>query len=101
MFWGLVIWYSIKVNSLPQKLFKNEIFVFLGKISYGIYIFHWPIFRLLKGELVSSGLPGILSTSSIATAISISMATFRYFSYEKYFFAVKKVFLMITLICFI
>ena len=35
----IILW--VLINKKAQKLLSNPVFMFLGKISYGIYLFHW------------------------------------------------------------
>jgi len=65
--------------------------VLVGKISYGMYIFHWPILvpfrRLLNYEPVSlSGT--LIFTLYSATVIAVSYASYRWF--ETWFFRWKR-----------
>jgi peptidoglycan/LPS O-acetylase OafA/YrhL len=79
------------INKTPLRL--------LGKLSYSLYIFHWPIYlglfplakHFFDGWLLTSGYDNQLLSACIATlcAILVSMASYRYM--EKYFLALKNV----------
>lgn len=45
-----------KSNGLITKLFNKKIFVFLGEISYGIYILQMPFFIIFRYLLKSAGI---------------------------------------------
>ncbi len=79
-----------------QLLFTNRALVFFGKISYCLYIVHWPIYVLLSPviqkwctEILSLHDPR-LAASLIATLLGIlvSMLSYRYF--EHYLLQLKK-----------
>ncbi|HEX6333631.1 MAG TPA: acyltransferase [Flavisolibacter sp.] len=85
-------------NRLLQRLLQSGILKFLGKYSYGIYIWHWPVYLLLHRP-VRSWLAGVVTTSKqtgnviaaigvTAVAVLISVASFHLF--EKYFINLKK-----------
>lgn len=44
---SLVIWFS-KKGELITKILSNKIFVFIGLISYSLYLWHYPIFAFLR-----------------------------------------------------
>ena len=100
---ALLFGYLIYEASLNQKgilniLFNNRIMRFLGKISYGLYVFHWPIhlflFPVFEGILLNNlGLPLYLvpklsSAITIIIAIIVSSLSYKYF--ENYFLNLKK-----------
>lgn len=96
MMFGLLVNDAVTGDSkIIQKIFCFPLLRFFGKISYGFYMFHWPIY-LLTGHWLfaqfSKYLSGNLlhiSVSLIATltAVIISWLSFRY--YERYFLKLK------------
>ena len=85
-------------NKLINFIFNIPILHFFSKISYGFYVFHWPVYLLLSPYLTLWGskfLTGAFlefSVSLITTllAIGISWLSFNY--YEKYFLKLKNKF---------
>jgi len=74
-------------NRIVLFIFRNLFMRFFGKISYGLYVFHWPLYLFLETPLkrMTADLPGVLPqaivVSVIATllAIGLSWISFRYF----------------------
>jgi peptidoglycan/LPS O-acetylase OafA/YrhL len=96
MLLGLLLNKAISAeNKLINVIFNIPLLKFFSKISYGFYVFHWPVYLLLSPYLSSWGskfLTGTLlefSVSLLATllAIGISWLSFNY--YEKYFLKLK------------
>ena len=57
---------------------SHPVSVWLGKLSYGIYLWHFPIALFLRNKL--DFLPGVLST----LGLSIALAALSYWSVEKW-----------------
>jgi peptidoglycan/LPS O-acetylase OafA/YrhL len=82
-------------NRIINFIFNNGILKFFGKISYGLYIYHWPVYLLLGPYMIKwtqlniSQFSSQLLASVIGTlaAIFISFISFRY--YESYFLKLK------------
>jgi peptidoglycan/LPS O-acetylase OafA/YrhL len=59
---------------------------FTGRISYGLYLWHFPIFVLLRPEL--ENLPAVVEIG-VATAISFAVASASFFVVERPFLRLK------------
>lgn len=86
-------------NNLLKKITAFSFLRKTGKISYGLYIFHWPVFfffvmffdkMLLKAGVHLPWIAAQLISAAISLSISyvISLLSFRY--YESYFLKLKK-----------
>ncbi len=96
MMFGLLVNEAVtNKTKLVNFLFNIPLLKFFGKISYGFYIFHWPVYILLSPYLfpwVSKFVSGSLlqfTVSVLATlaAVGISWLSYQYF--EKYFLKLK------------
>jgi peptidoglycan/LPS O-acetylase OafA/YrhL len=82
-------------SRLLRLLFDNGMMKFFGRISYGLYVFHWPVFILTAPyfqDIFTPALP--LAEARIAASITatlvgigVSLISFRYF--EQYFIRKK------------
>jgi peptidoglycan/LPS O-acetylase OafA/YrhL len=85
-------------NKLINFIFNNPLMKFFGRISYGLYIYHWPVYLLARATLqkwsannVAFINPQILAAFlSLCIAILISIISYRYF--ESIFFKWKQKF---------
>jgi peptidoglycan/LPS O-acetylase OafA/YrhL len=65
----------IREKAFMPALFENRFLVYLGTISYGLYVFHFPIMLLVYSTMQSS--PEILQVSTdLLFTIMISMASY-------------------------
>lgn len=68
-------------NSLVYKGLSNRFILFIGKISYSLYLWHWPIFVLFRWTVGLDSMPCYLG----ATALSFLMAISSYYLIERFF----------------
>jgi peptidoglycan/LPS O-acetylase OafA/YrhL len=57
-------------------LLANRAMVFIGLISYSLYLWHWPIFVFLRYRHVTMS-PGVIS-AAIALALALAMLTWKF-----------------------
>jgi peptidoglycan/LPS O-acetylase OafA/YrhL len=96
---ALLVYESIKGANKPvELLFNNRIMKFFGKYSYGLYVYHWPVYLLLNDFLVSrimdniSFIPPRIIASLISTSAAIVLSVISYRYFENYFIKRKKAF---------
>ncbi|MDB4078582.1 acyltransferase [Amylibacter sp.] len=78
---ALIIYYS-NTNNIVNKLLSNKILVAIGLISYGLYLWHQPIFSFLTYRLVDVANPNhglTFGNSLLAIALTIFLSIFSYF----------------------
>jgi peptidoglycan/LPS O-acetylase OafA/YrhL len=80
---------NLAINPKPIFSLENKLFNYLGKISYGLYMFHpLAIVCAIKLCLLLSYAHNIL-LYPLALAIAIMLSAFSYRFFEKYFIAKK------------
>ena len=83
----LVSFLYCKGNEHKTILFSNKYLIWLGSISYGVYLWHWFVYRVLM-EL---GLNGIY-VGLLGSVIAIGIATLSFYYIEKPILKMKKKF---------
>jgi peptidoglycan/LPS O-acetylase OafA/YrhL len=85
-------------NVVVNKIFSFPLLRFFGIISYGLYVFHWPVYLILAPKLqkllannMSFANASIVS-SIVATGVSILLALASFHFFEKKFLLLKKKF---------
>lgn len=84
-------------SKLINLLFDNKLLRFFGKISYGFYVFHWPVFILMNPVLLKWLKTNMIPYADLISALLCSLAgllisllSFRYF--ESWFLKKKHLF---------
>ena len=86
LLFGIII-LNIATKSKPVITLENNFFTFMGKISYGLYVYHWIVILTIievlkksysdfKGDIVEMNI--ILYATSITLTIVISYLSFHY-----------------------
>ncbi len=90
---------NFKNNSI-SFIFSHKYLKFIGKIAYGLYIFHWILYVFIKPPLEKIIFENIhlvivskVITSSIIFIISVLLAHLSYHYFEKRIMGLKKVFI--------
>ena len=73
---------------------------FFGKISYGLYVFHWPVYLILyrwveeKVKAIASLSENnlVIVVSILLTIIGILISIISFYTFERYFLKKKKAF---------
>lgn len=96
MMFGLLVNEAVTGGTkLINRIFSFSLLRFFGKISYGFYMFHWPVYLLISPWLYKvcskllSGHPLNFSVSVLATMIAIVISWLSYRYYERYFLKLK------------
>lgn len=80
----LISYLYIQKNSRVTFLLSNKYLVWLGSISYGLYLWHWLIFRIIA----DTGVTGIF-IAIYGTMVSIIVASLSFYFLEKPILKVK------------
>jgi peptidoglycan/LPS O-acetylase OafA/YrhL len=76
---AMFIWSGIGEASLPRRAFAPlEIVRFFGKISYSLYLWHWPLFTFARFSKNSLVLDATDKLALFAVTVAISYASWRY-----------------------
>ena len=96
---GVIVYFAVeKRNAWSKALIENSVLTYIGKISYGLYVYHWPVLVLFKiyamDILLSYGYTRyasnvVLSLAGLVAAIMLSIASYHLF--EKKILALKDV----------
>lgn len=98
LFGILVYEAALGESPIIRTIFTNRILKFFGHISYGLYVYHWPVYFLLfpffQKILFENGhLPHPYSEAGsavIVTTLSVLLSLLSYHYFEKRFLQLKK-----------
>ncbi|MGH3345855.1 MAG: acyltransferase family protein [Nocardioides sp.] len=76
---ALIASVSVSARGLIARGLSQPVLVFLGKISYGTYLWHWPVILALKEVLATS--PRVIAVLTVA--LSTGLAALSYEVLEK------------------
>ena len=76
---ALIAAVSVSERGLIGRALSQPVLVFLGKISYGTYLWHWPVILALKEVLATS--PRVIAVLTVA--LSTGLAALSYEVLEK------------------
>lgn len=65
-------------RGLVSEMLSTPVLVGLGRLSYGVYLWHYPVVRYLRAEF---SWPVVVV---LGTAISVALAAFSYYSVERW-----------------
>ena len=72
-------------NSLLRKIFSNKILVWIGSISYGLYLWHYPVFMTMFKYFDSDSATVLL----LGSLISFIIAALSFYFWERPFLKLK------------
>lgn len=76
---GLIALVCARAQALPARLLAHPAPVFIGRISYSLYLWHWPVFVLFRWTV---GLEGAVH-ALLATLLAFACAIASYFLVEQ------------------
>ena len=96
---GMLVYFAIKKsNSFTRLFLENPALRYAGKISFGLYVYHWPILALFKiyilNRLVGNGYSynsAYITVSVAALAVTLIVSVLSYHLFEKKILALKDV----------
>ena len=87
-------------NKLFNLILNIKPLRFFGKISYGLYVFHWPVYLILY-DWVDENIRSVASLSEnnrvivvsiLLTMIGVLISVISFYTFERYFLKKKKAF---------
>lgn len=96
---ALLIYESVKKEDKTiDFIFNNRALRFLGKYSYSFYIFHWPVFLLVKpytdkmteNWFSQGNTAQLIFSALLATLAGLLVSIISYHGFEKHFLRLKK-----------
>ncbi len=98
VFCTTIIWIAAGRKHRLSEMFNNNILRYCGKISYGLYIFHWPVLLIAGGKITqwtslrypdqTAGIHILSVTSCLLISFLLSSLSFGFF--ESWFLKFRK-----------
>ena len=90
---------AIQPRTVSNHIFSNSGLRFFGKYSYGLYVFHYPIFALLGTPIRTSlnshtgnKLLGVVGPAVLIGGLTLLLAMISFHTYESFFLKLKRYF---------
>ncbi|MDC0619152.1 acyltransferase [Pelagibacteraceae bacterium] len=74
---GLILFKTVNEKNFLHKFFKIKFLIFIGLISYSLYLWHWPIISFLKYVHVD-GIPISLVILSLVLILFLSIISWKF-----------------------
>lgn len=81
---AIVIWGILNEEILIKYFLEVSIMCMIGRISYGLYLWHYPVFTIMHMNRISE-----LNVLIYGSMISLSIAVISYLTIERYFLLLK------------
>ena len=62
-------------------LLRSRVLIWIGERSYGIYLWHWPIFQMSRPGIDITGSPIALNLVRVLLVLGVADISYRYFEY--------------------
>jgi len=74
---ALIILSGENVNGLAYRILSQSIMVFVGKLSYSLYLWHWPVLAFYRYYHIEFGLKGVWICA--VTTLILSLLSWKFF----------------------
>ena len=75
---GAVLVIAAGANTLAARALGFRPLVYVGRISYSFYLWHWPIFVFLRHWRADPNLPALWALAAIAAAFAVSVTSYHW-----------------------
>jgi peptidoglycan/LPS O-acetylase OafA/YrhL len=96
MFGFLVYEAVVGKTRIIMAIFQNAVLRFFGRISYGLYVYHWPLYLILSPffyhmflRILPTGQWAVFASSLTVTIIAVVVSVLSYRFFENYFLKLK------------